>query len=104
MNDITVDSKLKIANPKAIEAPTIERPSENEKGPSFNNVLKEAIDEVNQLSKDADKAVVELTTGKSDNLHETMIALRKAELSFKLMMTVRQKILDAYTEVMRMGV
>jgi flagellar hook-basal body complex protein FliE len=71
---------------------------------TFGQVLKESIDEVNRLQGVANKAIEDLTAGRTKNIHETMIALEKAEISFKLMLRVRNKILEAYNEVMRMGV
>ena len=50
------------------------------------------------------KAMADLSTGRSSNLHEAMIAIQKAEISFKMMMQVRNKIISAYQEVMRMSV
>ena len=72
---------------------------------SFGDVLKEAISEVNQLSNAADSAIQkQLASGESTDLHATMIALEKAEVSFQLMMQIRNKILKAYEEIMRMPV
>jgi len=45
-----------------------------------------------------------LIAGESKNLHETMIAMEKADISFRLMMGVRNKIIEAYQEIMRMQV
>ena len=68
---------------------------------SFGEVLKESISEVNRLQEEADGAVQSLASVQTTNLHETMIALEKADISFRLMMQVRNKILDAYQEIMR---
>jgi flagellar hook-basal body complex protein FliE len=51
----------------------------------------------------AQHAAEEYATGKSQNLHETMIALEKADINFSLLVSVRNKLLDAYREVMRMS-
>ena len=71
---------------------------------SFSSMLKNSIQEVNKLQKEADNAVTALATGEAENVHSTLIAMEKAGLSFKLMMQMRNKILDAYREVMRMQV
>jgi len=68
---------------------------------SFGAVLKESISEVNRLQQEADHAVQSLAAGQAGTLHETMIALEKADISFRLMMQVRNKILEAYQEIMR---
>ena len=71
---------------------------------SFGDVLSTAIDRVDALQKQADVATEKLATGQSQNLHETMIAAEKADIALRLMIQVRNKIIDAYQEVMKMQV
>ena len=73
-------------------------------GTSFTDVLKKSIDQVNEYQKSADTAIKSMVAGKSKNIHETMLAIEKADMSLKLMMQVRNKVLDAYKEIMRMQV
>ena len=73
-------------------------------GASFGKILKDSLAQVNQLQHEADGAIESLATGGTATLHDTMLAVQKAELSFKLMMQVRNKIVEAYQEVVRMGV
>lgn len=73
-------------------------------GTSFSEHLQQGISEVNAKQVSADKMSMELATGKSGNIHETMIATTQAELAFNLMVQVRNKALEAYSEVMRMPV
>lgn len=75
-----------------------------EKSTSFSEMLASSMMDVNSLQKDADKAVQKLASGESKNLHETMLAVEKAEIAFKTMNQVRTKVIDAYKEVMRMQV
>mgnify|MGYP001545264501 CR=1 FL=1 len=80
---------------------TAQKPTEGQKG-QFGEMLKDAINEVNELQKNADEAVEKQTvSGDTTDLHKTMIALQKAEVSFQTMMQVRNKILKAYEEIMR---
>jgi flagellar hook-basal body complex protein FliE len=72
--------------------------------PSFGTLLKDSIAQVQTLQKDADVAIESLATNGPVTLHDTMLALQKADLSFRLMMQVRNKIIDAYHEVLRMSV
>jgi len=67
----------------------------------FAETLKQSIAEINQLQLQADQAMQELAAGKSSNVQETILAVEKADVSFKLMMEVRNKIISAYQEVMR---
>jgi flagellar hook-basal body complex protein FliE len=75
-----------------------------EAGKGFMDVLQKAVDGVNQDQVQADHAIKELVAGRSKNIHETMLAIERADSSLKLMMQVRNKVLDAYREIMRMQV
>jgi flagellar hook-basal body complex protein FliE len=68
---------------------------------TFTEMLKGALNNVNDAQFEADEAVKKVLSGESNNIHETMIALQKADVSLKLMLDVRNKILEAYQEVMR---
>ena len=70
----------------------------------FASVLKQSLTEVNQMQQKADAAVTALASGEKVSLHETMIAMEQADVSFRLMMQVRNKIVEAYQEILRMQV
>lgn len=71
---------------------------------SFAAVLENSLVEVNRLQHQADAAITAFATGEKVSLHETMIAMEQADVSFRLMMQVRNKIVEAYQEIMRMQV
>lgn len=73
-------------------------------GTSFMDHLKDGIGEINQMQKTSDKMSMEVAAGKSENLHETMLAATQAEIGFSLMVQLRNRALEAYQEVMRMQV
>jgi flagellar hook-basal body complex protein FliE len=73
-------------------------------GVSFADTLKEAIGNVNELQKASDKKIQELSTGRTDDVASVMIATEKADIALRTMMQVRNKIIDAYQEIMRMQV
>lgn len=68
---------------------------------AFGQILKDSIQKVQELQKEADAAATGLAAGDSKNIHEAMIALEKADISFRLMMQVKSKIVEAYQEIMR---
>lgn len=70
----------------------------------FNAHLKNALGEVNDLQQKADQAIQQLVGEGKGDLQETMIALEKADVSFRLMMQIRNKVLEAYQEIMRIQV
>ncbi len=71
-------------------------------GGMFGNVVHQFVADTNAQQLAADQSVELLATGQSDSVHETMLALAKADLSMRLFMEVRNKVIDAYQEVMRM--
>lgn len=79
-------------------------PQSTASGPSFDEILKTAFQNVSGLQKEANQAIQRLAVDGSVNVHQTMIAMEKANLSFRLMLQIRNKLVDAYQEVMRMQV
>jgi len=75
-----------------------------ETGKTFMDVLSRSLEQVNQDQVQADHAIKEMVAGRNKNIHETMLAIERADSSMKLMMQVRNKVLDAYREIMRMQV
>lgn len=72
-------------------------------GADFKKILGNSIQEVNKLQTQANESVQGMVLGKTD-IHTTMIAMEKAGISFRLMMAVRNKMISAYEEVMRMQI
>lgn len=73
-------------------------------GKSFGAFLSESIAKVNGLQQDADVAMQRLASGESQNLHETLLAVERADIAFKQMNQIRMKVIDAYREIMKMQV
>jgi flagellar hook-basal body complex protein FliE len=70
----------------------------------FKTYLLESLDKVNRMQEEADAGVQKLLTGETDNVAEVFSATRKAGVAFDLLMEIRNKLLDAYTEVRQMRV
>src|ERR1051325_1657748 len=73
-------------------------------GNSFAGALEKMVNEVNAKQTAAGQAVHDLQSGQNVSLHQTMIALEEASVSFQLMGEVRNKVLESYQELMRMQV
>lgn len=71
---------------------------------SFADTLKEAINSTNVAQKEADVKMQELATGKNQNIHDVMLSAEKADISLRLMVQVRNKIIEAYQDIMKMQV
>jgi flagellar hook-basal body complex protein FliE len=68
------------------------------------NFFGELVGKVNDLQTQADSKIKNMITGESKELHEVMIAVEKASISFQFLTQVRNKALEAYQEIMRMQV
>ncbi len=69
----------------------------------FAEMLAEAMRAVDRLQRESDAAQQALAAGDDVELHEVLIKIEEAEVAFKIMMEVRNKLVDAYREIMRMG-
>lgn len=104
----------RISAPVAPEARVVEQmakegmrapdPATSAPGTSFGQLLEKSINQVNQDQAQADRAVKEMVAGRNKNIHETMLTLERADTSLKMMMQVRNKVLEAYKEIMKMQV
>ena len=101
MNKVTTQSDALKSSPQTIK-PAGKDPGKPQG--AFGDVLKQAVTEINQLQNSADRAITGVQLGQSGSIHEAMIAIEKADISFRAMMQVRNKILEAYQEIMRMQV
>lgn len=93
--------KLTPVNSSMVEkvTPQIEEGKKN-----FGEFLTEALGEVNSLQQDAAKASFDLVAGKLQDISQVTIAAEKATIAMQLTMQVRNKVVDAYQEIMRMQV
>ena len=71
---------------------------------SFADTLKTALGAVNELQVKADKSAQDLATGRTDNIADVMLNTEKADIALRLMVQVRNKMIDAYQEIMKMQV
>jgi flagellar hook-basal body complex protein FliE len=71
---------------------------------SFADFLNNAITEVNKLQLESESLNEAFAMGKTDNIHQVMIAAEKADIALQFTVQVRNKILEAYQEIMRMPV
>lgn len=80
------------------ETKTLDKESDNK----FSNILKSALNQVNSLQIQSDEYKELLATGEIDNLHDVTIAAEKANISLQLTLAIRNKLVEAYQEIMRM--
>lgn len=73
-------------------------------GQSFKEMLVKSLEEVDRLQKDADLAFERLATGQTQNVTEVLSAVQKADLAFKTLMQIRNKLIDAWNEIRNMRI
>lgn len=78
--------------------------NENQSGASFKETIGNYVNDVNDLQLKAGESIESFASGEVENVHEVMIAMSKAEVSFRFMMETRNKLVDAYKEIMKMPV
>lgn len=91
-----------IRNPAAPEL--IRLPPGNSSSGDFRNVFEGAIQRVEHSRDNAAQAVEKFLSGEEQELHSTALAVQEAELAFDLFLQVRNKVVQAYQEIMRMQV
>lgn len=94
-----------ITTPARPEIPDVSRPDRSATPTqSFGQLLTDAFEGVNQLQRDKNDALTALATDRSPDIHGTVMAIQKADLSFRLLLQVRNKVVAAYEEILRMNV
>ena len=73
-------------------------------GEGFGTMMKDAVESIDSANKSAEQEVMKSVTGESTDLHKTIIALQSADLKLQLGLQVRNKLIGAYEEIMRMQV
>jgi flagellar hook-basal body complex protein FliE len=90
---------------QTLNAPAATQPAAGtQSSGSFSNVLSDMVGDVNAQQNAASDAVNGLLSGKNVSLHQAMISMEEASVSFQMMVEVRNKLLDSYQELMRMQV
>lgn len=89
-----------ISSPLSLGAPSLKGVGAGAAdGPSFKDFLMQSIQEVNSMQAAADQAVEKLATGGDVNPAEVLTAVQKADMAFRMMLQVRNKLVQAYEEV-----
>lgn len=97
MSDLRVSG---LGGPRTI-APSVREATPSE---GFGASLREALGTVNQLQHDADRAAENFSLGRTQDVASTLITIEKASLGFQLALQVRNKLLEAYQEILRMPI
>lgn len=92
------------AGARAIQPRSVSPQPANPEAPSFKDVLLDNLKEVNNLQQDASQAMEDLQTGKRSDLEGVILATQKADTAFRMLQSLRNKVMDAYEEVKQIRV
>jgi flagellar hook-basal body complex protein FliE len=103
IQNLPIQSAIPSIDPKtAIQAPTLDAPSTSDAaGTLFHSVFTTAVNTVDGLHSQADKAVQRFLTGENEDVHSAVLAVQRADLSFSLFQQVRNRVISAYQEIMK---
>ncbi len=102
MTPIDAYRSIQTGESSAVQRPDLAPRTDKADGSSFQSILGNLVKEVNGLQADADKSIEGLVTGETTNVHDVTTRMTEAGIAFDLMMEVRNKLMDAYQQIMRM--
>ena len=82
----------------------VQRPQEGDPVGGFANLLQEAVAQVDTAQRQAEDAARDFAVSEAQSVHDTVLRLEQADLSLRLLTQVRNKVVDAYQEFMRMSI
>jgi len=100
MNEITSTHNVESLQTPGVKPKQVNAPDST----AFGQVLRQSLNDVNKLQNEADQAIDALASGQQQDIHSTMIAMEKADVAFRLIMEIRNKVISAYETIMRMQV
>lgn len=86
------------------QSTTAASPRVDKKSSGFSDVFAKLLNEVNQPHVAADQSLQDLAAGKSDNVHDAVLSMAKADLAFRFVLEVRNRLVESYQEILRMQV
>jgi flagellar hook-basal body complex protein FliE len=104
MNVINFNPAVSPISPKPLQPTNIaQKPAELKKA-DFGNLVKKYVDNVQQTEQASETAVKDMLTGSNQDINSVVAQVAKADLSFKLLVGVRNKIIEAYKQTMQMQI
>ena len=103
MNPVAASSSIPSIGQPPLGGSSAAKPGSATSGSSgFSELVDKFVSDTNQSQVASDQAIDDLVHGRTDNVQQVVMAVANAELSFQLFMEIRNKLIDAYTELMRM--
>jgi flagellar hook-basal body complex protein FliE len=87
---------------QAVTAPTVAKQQGQPSQTNFAKFLEKCVSQADSLQQQSDEAIQQLLTGRNQDINSVVAAVAKADISFKLLVNVRNKIIEAYKQTMNM--
>lgn len=98
LQNLRVPQDVELNNPRHFDIQI------DENQDSFSDLLTKAINGVDETMKVSETKIQDYVAGKTDNVHDVMISMQRAQLSFQLLVEVRNKAIETYNEISRMQI
>ncbi len=96
---------MKVSNNFNLQLPLKDKIQSNNKANiNFDDFLKDSINKLNSLEKESNNMDFMLASGEVENIHDVMIASQKSEIALQFTIEIRNKVMDAYKEIMRIQI
>jgi flagellar hook-basal body complex protein FliE len=82
-----------------ITGPFSQKEQSSGKGLDFLDTLKEAVSSTNSMVQESEKMGMDLSSGRSANIHEAMIAMQKADITLRLLVNMTNKLIEGYNNL-----
>tara|TARA_B100000700_G_C14876816_1_gene776066 strand:+ start:633 stop:941 length:309 start_codon:yes stop_codon:yes gene_type:complete len=96
-----LDNLKNIIQPNEIQPNKSEQKPKSDSGESFGNMVHDFLSKVSEDGANATEETKKVLSDKSENVHDAMVALEEASLSFQMMLEVRNRMLESYQELKR---
>ncbi len=100
----SLQSLRDIQHVESMRKPAHRIEADDQRVPAFSETLKKFMSDVNQMQNHADRSIEKMAAGEITDVHQVMVAVEEANTAFSLMMEIRNKMMDAYQEVLRMQI
>jgi flagellar hook-basal body complex protein FliE len=90
--------------PPGLAQPSVDLRQATDRSGSFLSLLGEQLDQINQQHHLADRQIQQLALGQTDAVHDVVLSVAKADLMFRMVLEIRNRLIESYQEVMRMQV
>jgi flagellar hook-basal body complex protein FliE len=102
--NVNFNPAISSISPRPLQPTGINQKPQELKKADFGDVVKQCIEKTDENEQASDMAVKDMLTGKNEDINTVVAQVAKADMSFKLLVGVRNKIIEAYKQTMQMQI